>query len=340
MKYIQLFFASSIVFYLSYFSVVLLLIDAPIPADYWVKEMITVKKELVKSYAGKRKIIVVGGSSTLFGIDAEYASKQLGIPVINFGLYAGLRLDHIFKESMVVETGDLLILPLEPPYYDCHKKMDASQVTNIIAWDHDVWRNMSYIKKAEFVALISPSTFKKMIISKREKKFVPSKVINRLNVLDDSLVLSKFRERTPPTAFKYSAYNLDDYGDILKTEGTQFKGAGYNTRQPNHVCTETAKQIMEFIKNMKQRGVSVYFANTPYTESENAKNEVRNSELSFQKEFMAIGCFIDKREDLVFNRKYFFDSNLHLNSEGRAIRTELFINSIRRNVFSGKCDQI
>ncbi|MCX7069226.1 MAG: hypothetical protein NTW85_16255 [Methylococcales bacterium] len=38
MKYIQLFFASSMVLYLSCFSAVLLLIDAPIPADYWVKD--------------------------------------------------------------------------------------------------------------------------------------------------------------------------------------------------------------------------------------------------------------------------------------------------------------
>ena len=47
-----------------------MLIDAPIAAEYWIAELITVKRELAKEYAGKNKIIVAGGSSTLFSVNA------------------------------------------------------------------------------------------------------------------------------------------------------------------------------------------------------------------------------------------------------------------------------
>ena len=133
MKFIQAFFVSTILAGVIYYTVVLLAIDAPVPAEYWVGEMITIKKALVKDHAGKSKIIVAGGSSTLFGIDAEYASKSLDMPVINFGLHAGLRLERILQlVSSVVERGDIVVLPLEPPYYDCNTQLNSGHVTNII----------------------------------------------------------------------------------------------------------------------------------------------------------------------------------------------------------------
>ena len=164
MKFIQSFFISALVAYIGYYSAVLILIDAPVPAEYWVGEMLIIKKELVKTYAGKNKIIFAGGSNILFGIDAEYASKQLGLPVINFGLHAGLRPKKILKEvSTIVESGDILILAFEPPYYDCNEKLTAWQVNNIIGWDHNAWRDMSYLEKIDFVSSVSFATFTSML---------------------------------------------------------------------------------------------------------------------------------------------------------------------------------
>lgn len=313
------------------------MIDAPIPAEYWVGEMITIKKELVKEYAGRRKIVVAGGSSTLFGIDADYATKQLKIPVINFGLHASLRLEKILREvSLVVEQGDLLILPLEGKYYDCNENLNSWQVDNIIGWDHDAWMKMNFYEKVEFVTLVSPITLMKMFVGSVQRKFFPSLIHDRLRSLDKSEILSKFRNRTSPLVFEYSAYNLNSHGDIQKNEGAKFRGMG-DVTGPNHVCPTTAAQINNFVENMKQKGVTVYFANTPIIASTIAKIEVKKSELSFQQDFINIGCFIDKREELVLDRKYFFNTSLHLNSEGRAIRTKLFINSIRNNVINGRC---
>lgn len=338
MKYIQIFFASALVACLPYYALVLILIDAPISTEYWVGEMITIKKELVKEYAGKNKIIIAGGSSALFGIDAEFASKQLDMPVINFGLHAGLKLEKILQEvSTVVEKGDILVLPLEPPYYDCNEKLSAWQVENIIGWDHDVWKKMGYLEKGAFIALISPSTLGRMIFADIQRKFIPDSINDRLSSQDKALVLSKFRVHTMPVNFEYSAYHLDNHGDMRQTEGAHFKGNGWDVSKPNHVCAETASQLVSFVGSMRKKGVYVYFANTPYITSGVSKDEVRKDELSFKKEFISVGCFIDKREDLIFDRKYFFNTNLHLNAEGRALRTDLFINTIRKNVLSGTC---
>jgi len=81
--------------------------------------------------------------------------------------------------------------------------------------------------------------------------------------------------------------------------------------------------------------VRVYFANVPYIASETNTFGVKQSESGFLEELVSVGCMIDRRQDLIFDRKYFFDTRLHLNAEGRRLRTNLIIKAIQNNVFSG-----
>lgn len=338
MKFIQAFLISALIAFTSYYSVVLMLIDAPVSAEYWVGEMLLIKKELVKKYAGKNKIIFAGGSSTLFGIDAEYAGKQLGVPVINFGLHAGLRPKKILKEvSTIVESGDILILAFEPPYYDCNEKLTAWQVNNIVGWDHSAWRNMSSLEKIDFVSSVSFATFTNMIQAALQRRYYPSEVSERLATLDRETVLSRFRTRNIPTSFVYSAYQLDDFGDMRRTEGSKYFGKVVDIRKPAHICGSTKNYLIAFVNTMKKKGVRVFFSNTPYIASETNIDSLQHSESGFLGEFASVGCMIDHRQELIFDRKYFFDTVYHLNTEGRRLRTNLIIKAIQHNVLSGTC---
>jgi len=339
MKFIQSFIISAILACVAFYTTALLFIDTPVKASYWVGELITIKKDLVKEYSGKNKIIIAGGSSTLFSIDTEYASKHLDMPVINFGLTAGIRLEKILKEvGSVIEQGDFLILPLEPTYWDCESKMNSVQVTDIIAWDHDAWTDMNYPEKLEFISLISPTLLGEMFVAQILKNLCPATLSDRLTTLDQALVLSKFRKRPVPTGFAYSAYNVNNYGDMLRTEGSKYKGPNDDVSKPLHVCNKTAIILTNFVDSMKKKGVKVLFANTPYSGSRTSLKTWESRELIFANELAPIGCLIDRREDLIFDRKYFFNTHLHLNPEGRSLRTDALIKAIRKNVFSATCD--
>jgi hypothetical protein len=339
MKFIQLFFISALIACISYYSVVLILIDAPIPAEYWVGEMLIIKKELVKKHAGKNKIIIAGGSSTLFGIDAEYASKQLGLPVINFGLHAALSQKKMLEEvSAIVDSGDILILAFEPQYYGC-KKLNAWQVNNIIGWDHNAWRGMSYLEKIDFVTSVSFTTFTGMLQADFQKRYYPSEVSERLATLDRATVLSRLRSRNIPISLTYTSfpYHLDDFGDIQRIEEAKYFGKVVDIGMPKHICGDVKSYLITFVNEMKKKGGHVYFANTPYIASETNTYGAKQSESGFLDEFASVGCMIDSRQDLIFDRKYFYDTALHLNAEGRRLRTNLIIKAIQNNVLSGIC---
>lgn len=333
MRYVRTFLASALVTCLLYYVAVATLIDAPIAAEYWVGEMITVKKELAKKYSENNKVVIAGGSNALFGVDAEYMSSELGVPVVNFGLHAGLRLGKILDESGALATrGDSIVLMLEAAYFDCNQKPNKWQVENVIGWDHDSWRRMGFIEKAEFVTFVSPGLLVQMVIAGMQRRYHSASIQQRLISLDDSLVLTKFQTRAKSTHFRYSAYNLGDHGDILHTEGAKYAGPEIDAREPRLACRETAKQLAKFVDRMKMKGVRVCFANTPYLCSKVSGDEVRKSERSFENDFASVGAFIDKRVDLLLERKYFFDTPMHLNAEGRTLRTRLLIDAIRKNL--------
>ena len=60
------------------------------------------------------KIVIIGGSSVSFGVDAELLEETLGRPVINFGLYATLGTKAMMDFSLdAIGEGDIVILAPE-----------------------------------------------------------------------------------------------------------------------------------------------------------------------------------------------------------------------------------
>ena len=60
------------------------------------------------------KIVIVGGSSVAFGVDAELLEQTLGMPVVNFGLYATLGTKTMLDYSKsAVGEGDIIVIAPE-----------------------------------------------------------------------------------------------------------------------------------------------------------------------------------------------------------------------------------
>lgn len=67
--------------------------------------------------AGPR-IIIFGGSASVFGLDAELMEQKLGIQTINFATHAGLGLDfQLSRIKRFAKKGDTALLVLELEAY-------------------------------------------------------------------------------------------------------------------------------------------------------------------------------------------------------------------------------
>ncbi|BCQ30130.1 hypothetical protein NK8_83210 (plasmid) [Caballeronia sp. NK8] len=83
---------------------------------------------------------------------------------------------------------------------------------------------------------------------------------------------------------------------------------------------------------MNRKGVSVYFANIPYVATSATRaDRVEQASREFASAIAPLGTVLDDRNQLVFNRKYFFNTDLHLNSKGRTLRTKFLEDSMRKD---------
>lgn len=77
----------------------------------WVNSIYTQKIARAEAIKAPRRILLIGGSSTHFGLEAERLQKELGIPVMNLGLHAGLGLEGILKLVRgEIRSGDIVVL--------------------------------------------------------------------------------------------------------------------------------------------------------------------------------------------------------------------------------------
>lgn len=334
MRYTTIFLATTFTTAIVYFSSALALAPAPVPAEYWVREMMVIKHSIVKKYAGYKKIIIASGSSSLFDIDAKKLSDNLKIPVINFGLHAGLPLNTILGAAgSDAEKGDVIILPLEPSYYCRGKEPTAWQVRNAIAWDRPRWESWSLLQQLRGISLLEPTFIWELAKARFDEKFRPEAIDHRLVALNDRVILAKFKVRPKPTKFAYSAFNLDSFGDMQKNNGAEYEGIpGYSADMKTEFCPGSWKLLESFKSNMASKGIAVYFANTPYVAT-NKLDEAKVEAASqlFNEKLSRLAPVLDTRPQLVFQRNLFFNTALHLNAEGRKIRTRILINSIRNN---------
>jgi hypothetical protein len=77
----------------------------------WIQKLYQEKIELAEAIKTSPRLLVVGGSGTHFGIDAQQIEREVNRPVINFGLHAGLGLNTILANlSGNLRPGDMVLL--------------------------------------------------------------------------------------------------------------------------------------------------------------------------------------------------------------------------------------
>lgn len=85
-------------------------LGVPTASSAWISELIE-RKNHAAVVISQPKLLLLGGSATLFGIKASVLEAELGVPVVNGGLHAGLGMACILREGKkLLRTGDTVVL--------------------------------------------------------------------------------------------------------------------------------------------------------------------------------------------------------------------------------------
>jgi len=333
MRYLTAFACSFLLALIGYISLIPVLGPTPVTAEYWVQELLVIKRDIVNKYANERKIIIASGSSTLFSIDAKLLSEQLGLPVINFGLMGGMPLERILEETDAASSrNDIVVLPLEPDYY-CREEIAGFEewvLRNALAWDRAYWSKLSFYEQLTAIRYLGFKFPLEMLIARFNTVFRPAITQPRLFALNEAAVLDRFAKPPPLADNIYSVYSMGPFGDIRNTTDSDYKGEPRRADQPIKICTQTLERLKAFNSQQKVKGVSVFFANTPYVAIDDLESTaVDQASKQFSSTLSTVAPVLDDRNMLIFNRELFLNSALHLNAKGRELRTIQLLSKLR-----------
>jgi hypothetical protein len=304
-------------------------------AGYWVREMIIVKRALADSSPSPR-IVVLGGSSALFGIDARQVTAEAGVFTMNMGLHATMRMDRLLAVGEeTARRGDVFVLALEHTFYDCAEVLWTDwQIRNMLAWDRPYFDGLPLRSRLTGIFTAGgPDLSINILAGKIGSSLAPWRYADRLDALEpEQVIFARYQSgKSRSDRFSYSAYNIDDHGDILNTRGTSFGGAGVSATMPGPICPTIAGILSRFVADLKAKGARVVVAHTPYLVDGAPAPGWQEAEEAFLHDLAAIGVEVaDHREKLFFPRTSFFNTSLHLNEDGRRERTTLLVRDLRR----------
>jgi len=158
-----------------WFGLFRLQIGAPTASSQWVDDVVQKKTQIaqrIQPNADAQRIVFLGGSNVLFGIDAKQIGETMGVPSVNLGLSAVLRIDEIFAVAKKnLKANDTLILALEYSYYHYHDNFSAIEIDYILA--HDV--NYFYALPLDMQALMMVEISAIRLLGGLVAKVFPSK---------------------------------------------------------------------------------------------------------------------------------------------------------------------
>lgn len=260
---------------------------------------------------GKPKITIVGGSSTAFGLRSDLLEDELGMPVVNFGLYATLGTKLMLDLSRAsVKSGDIIIVAPEFDAQNLSLYFNAGRTWEALDSNMSM---LGYIKFENYGALAG--NFWDYTVSK--------------------LKYSRYGGLNPEGVYSKSSFNVN--GDIIYPRPHNIMLPGYNQNHlinldPSIPSDDFIEYLNRFVKFAESKGATVYFDFPPM----NRLGVVQYGDSDAIYEFYmyltkSFDCeIIGDINSYILDERYFYDSNYHLNDSGVLIRTALLAEDIKR----------
>ena len=256
------------------------------------------------------KVVVVGGSSVAFGLDSEKLEEYIGMPVVNFGLYAalGTKVMLDMSESGIGEGDIVIISPeLDPQtlslYFSADTTLKAMDENFSMVWDidHENWFNLLggmwkfASEKRERYLSIKENGPRESEDIYQSKYFDP--VYYDFEYMRPENVMSEYYDVNTPIYLDGTIVDSSDFADF-------------------------AEYLNNYIKRCEDKGATVYFSYCPMNEMAlTHTDEETVSDFDAKMQSMIDCEFITDIRTMMLDAGYFFDTNFHLNDAGVVLRT-------------------
>ena len=251
------------------------------------------------------KIILVGNSNLVFGIQSELIQEQRGIPVVNLGLHGGL--GNMFHEDMAklnIGEGDIVVI-CHTSYADSNELGNPELTWMTIENHQNLWK----IIRAEDIGTL--------LIG------LPSYVLK-----------ASYYWVTGEADHTVVDYNqrvmFNEFGDNIYPREERVFEFGPDTVKLPTINDNFINRINEFYSYCNEKGADLVLAGYPIADGEYSPPKEEYERLQEELE-QAVECpVISEFTDYMFAYDLFFNTHLHLTTEGAKTRSEQLVEDLRQ----------
>ena len=258
------------------------------------------------------KIVIIGGSSVPFGVDSKLMEEALGMPVVNFGLYATLGTKMMLDLSRgAINEGDIIVIAPETDAqtYSLYFNSEAAWQ----ACDSD-FSLLFKISGDNATAMLGG--FWKYTVQKT-KYFFAKGHLNPEGV--------------------YNKASFDEYGNIVYERPYNQMTLGYDTSlvikySSEIISGDFVEYVNDYVEYAKSKGARVLFSFAPSNEDALDPETTLESLEEFT-DFIKMNFkaeLISDPNNYIYRSGYFYDSNFHMNDAGMVVHTANLANDIAK----------
>ncbi|WP_418637691.1 hypothetical protein [Winogradskyella sp.] len=251
------------------------------------------KYNKVKIKGNEKRLLIIGGSNTIFSIDSELLEKKIGIPVVNLGMV--FNTGYEFQQNFIKkysQNGDIVLYIPEFENYRGEGKYGA----NVI--------NTALIFKPQLIELFG---FK-----------------NRINFLKEGFkplmlpILKYLQADSISSTFNRSHFN--SYGDFTYVlhKKSKIKDTPASSYLKNMFLSDTFKNdLNHFYESLESKGVKLFITFPVYSKNFIDKKVMKYADSLVQNN----PIFIGNLKENLFEEKLFYDNFYHSLTKARTIYT-------------------
>ena len=277
----------------------------PDPDSYFGGSVL--KLGLLKSTSSP-KIVVVGGSSVAFGIDSIMMEKELGKPVINDGLNAGLSLLPLEELKDYIGDGDIIIVSIEYVIFTFYADGNPQEISD---WIEYAPERIKYLPNP----ISQTPSMLGIMLQRKANRSVNYYLYNR---------------SLEPIRGIYQGSDFNTHGDFIGHLNTDYIPPKIDPgAYPINPSEKITNYLIEFKQYATLKGAKVFFESQPNRQTNckaTPEQRIKRFYRDLQEETGII--VLTDMNQLCMPDKYFFDTAYHLNATGREIRTKRLIKNL------------
>jgi len=268
------------------------------------------------------RIVFVGGSNLAFGLDSAEIERSLGYYTVNMGLDLSLGLDFMLREiEPFLARGDVVVIS---PEYEEFIDMYPGRVTTLFPEATNYPHAIRFFSYKHLALFIDQGLVVIGGVTRAAIRFLTDGVSSEQRV-DNPYVRSAFNE----------------YGDITRHHDLRRRNitiTQFGSPSPESI-TRAIDRLNQFHDRCRREGIAVFYSYPPIVRGQlQAYSEVIHdiaSNLTKRLHFP----ILDTPEAMSFAIDYMFDHEYHLSFEGKQIRTNHLIASLRKELRPGNTSE-